>query len=172
MTLSPVTRVALRYLHSKDLELQLRENHLQGLVEGEPTVLYHGTSRSFRAFDLSKSRDDLVVNDYYGVGIFLSPSKRVAEKYANANRNIGFDVEIIDDLKRTNPNAGGFLQRLVAVGNDAWEEYFDMLREQGHEYPGTALDEYLGFDANSLGDLAGYVIGSKVKTLGHDDGPS
>lgn len=170
--LSTATRVALRYLYSKDMETMLRgEPRLQGLVAGEPTLLYHGTTRNFRAFDLTKSRDDLV-NSYYGSGIFLSPSKRVAEKYAEANRNIGFDAEIVDDLKRVNPLAGGFLQRLVAIGNDAWEEYFDMLREQGHEYPGNAMEEYLGMDPNSLGDIAGYVIGSQIKPLGGDDGPS
>lgn len=167
-----ITRLALCYLHAKDTGALLRgEPRLQGLVAGEPTMLYHGTTRSFRAFDLTKSRDDLV-NSYYGSGIFLSPSKRVAEKYAEANRNIGFDPEIIDDLKRVNPTAGEFLGQLVAKGTDAWDDYFDMLREQGHEYPGNALEEYLGMDPNSLGDIAGYVLGSKVKPLGGDDGPS
>ena len=167
-----ITRVALRYLHSKDMGTMLRgEPRLQELVAGQPVLLYHGTTRNFRAFDLTKSRDDLV-DGYYGSGIFLSPSKRVAEKYAEANRNIGFDPEIIDDLKRLNPLAGEFLGQLVAKGNDAWDDYFDMLREQGHEYPGNALEEYLGMDPNRLGDIAGYVLGSKVKALGGDDGPS
>lgn len=169
-----VARVALRFLYSKTPDQMLLRGGwttLQALVAGEPTTLYHGTTRSFRTFDLAKSRTDLV-NDYYGVGIFFSPSKRVAEKYADANRNIGFDPDIIDELKQKNPAAGGFLQRLVELGHDAWDEYFDMLREQGHEYPGNALEEHLDMDPNTLGDIAGYVIGSKIKPLSGGDGPS
>lgn len=67
----------------------LSEYNLKGLRTGQPVTLYHGTTRLFRTFDMNQSRDELV-DSYYGKGIFLSPSKRVAALYANANRNIGF----------------------------------------------------------------------------------
>jgi hypothetical protein len=137
-------------------------------VAGEVTLLYHGTTRSFQKFELAHSREELV-NNYYGVGIFLTPSKRVAEKYAQANRNIGLDPAIITDLKRINPKAGGFLQALVSQGDDAWMSYALMLREQGLEP--SDLDEYLGVDSNNIGNIAAYVLGSHVKALGSDSGP-
>jgi hypothetical protein len=91
-------KIASRYLLSRNLDREIQQHRLEGLLSGEPTVLYHGTTRSFRAFDMSKSRGELV-DKFYGAGIFLTPSKRVAEKYANANRNIGFDPEIIGGVR-------------------------------------------------------------------------
>lgn len=79
----------------------------------------------------SKSRDELV-NDFYGRGIFLTPKKHVAVDYAHANRNIGFEPSIIDDLQTRNPGAGRFMRLLYEKGNAAWAEYspeaFDMPR--------------------------------------------
>ena len=163
-------KIASRYLLSRNLDREIQQHRLEGLLSGEPTVLYHGTTRSFRAFDMSKSRGELV-DKFYGAGIFLTPSKRVAEKYANANRNIGFDPEIIDDLRQKNAMSGEFLARLVEIGDDAWEEAFDKIRSEGVEYLGPELESRLGVDPNSLGDLAGYIVGSKVKSSGGGDGP-
>lgn len=166
---------------SYDYRLAKREPHLDywkldGMLEGRPVKLYHGTTKLFRRFDMSLSRDELV-NNYYGKGIFFTPSKRVAEDYAEANRNIGFDPSIIDDLKRKNPNAGKFLQSLVEQGHDAWES---IMREAGawtdDPPPGkgnvdlVAFDEWVGVkDANDIDTIAAYVLGSKVKPLGSDD---
>jgi len=121
---------------------------------------------------MSLSRDELV-NRFYGRGIFLTPSKRVAAHYADANRNIGFNPSIIDDLKRKNPNAGRFLESLYKHGKDAWEKF---LREEGFwrddPPPGegavdfTGFQKHLGVDPNTLGDIAGYIIGSATKPLG------
>ena len=139
-------------------------------------TLYHGTTRLFRSFDLQQSREELV-NNYYGKGIFLTPSKRVAEQYAEANRNVGFSPSIIADMKRKNANAGKFLQSLVDHGKDAWylvaqEEGF--WREDPEPGQGTfdseGLEKYLGADPNTLSDIAGYIVGSKVTPLGTDDG--
>ena len=104
-------------------ELDLDAYGISGLLTGQDTTLYHGTTRSFRRFDVGKSRDALV-NKFYGPGIFLTPSRRVAEKYAEANRNIGFDSSIIDDLKRSNPHAGKFLQALYDHGKEGWERFW------------------------------------------------
>ena len=64
-------RVASRYTASFD---ELAYYGLDGMLEGKPTTLYHGTTAWFRKFDLSKSRDELV-NQFYGSGIFLTPKK-------------------------------------------------------------------------------------------------
>lgn len=156
--------------------LNLADWGLEGLTQGQSVTLYHGTTRSFRTFDMSKSRGKLV-NKFYGAGIFFAPVKRVAEAYALANRNIGFDPSIIEELRRKNPNAGAFLQALVDHGADGWESYW---KEHGFwrddPPPGegtvdmTGFQEHLkGVDPNTLGDIAGYVIGSATKPLGSDD---
>lgn len=167
--------IIARYLSAKTLRLQ--DYGLEGLVEGKPTTLYHGTTRNFRKFDLSKSREDLV-NQYYGAGIFLTPSKRVAEAYADANRNIGFPPEIIEDLKRKNPNAGSFLQTLFDHGREGWEIYWkengfwrdDPLPGQGAVDLEGFEDHLGGIDSNDIGDLSDYIIGTKGKPKG-DEGP-
>lgn len=150
----------------------LAEYHLEGLRTGQPVTLYHGTTRLFRAFDMNRSRGELN-EGYYGNGIFLTPSKRVAEMYANANRNIGFPPSIIDDLKRRNAPAGKFLQTLFDHGQDGWEIAW---KEAGfwnaNPKPGEAqvdwagYNEYIGVDGNTLQDIADYIIGSKSKPLG------
>lgn len=135
---------------------------LDGLVRGESIVAYHGTTRSFKRFDPSKSRGELV-NKFYGAGIFLTPSKRVAEKYAEANRNIGFEPSIIDDLRGKNPAAAAFLKQLHERGSDVWDDYTRESLGLGPE------DSYMdamqklcgGIDPNTLMDLSGWIIGSK-----------
>ena len=147
-----VQRVASRYI-AASRGFVLSDWGLEGLATGQPVTLYHGTTRWFRKFDLSKSRTDLV-NKFYGRGIFLTPSKRVADNYAEANRNIGFDPSVISDVKRRNAEAGFFLQLLVTKGDAAWE------------IPGIAdFEERTGIDPNTLSDIAGYTLGSKVKPL-------
>jgi len=155
--------------------LDLSDYNLEGLIERKPVTLYHGTTKLFRSFDMSLSRDELV-NRFYGRGIFLTPSKRVAAHYADANRNIGFDRSLIQNLKRKNGPAGAFLEALYLHGQDGWEKF---MREEGffNENPppgeGTmdlvGFKKYLGMDPNTLGDIAGYIIGSKTKPLGSDD---
>ena len=156
--------------------LNLQDHGLEGLKEGRPVTLYHGTTRLFRSFDMAQSREELV-NNYYGKGIFLTPSKRVAAQYADANRNVGFDSSLIAALKRKNPNAGNFLQALYEHGRDGWETYWQehgFLREDPPPGEGqldmAAFEKHLGgVDANDLGDIAGYILGSKTKPLGADD---
>jgi hypothetical protein len=161
------------------VEMSLSDYGLEGLTEGKSVTLYHGTTKLFKTFSLDRSHAELVEN-FYGSGIFLTPSKRVAEKYANANRNIGFDPSLISDLKRKNANAGAFLESLYKLGVDAWEEYpksVGLWRENPAPREGAldvvGLEKHLkGVDPNSLGDIAGYIIGSKIKPLGSDGGLS
>lgn len=154
--------------------IELSHYGLEGMPEGKPTTLYHGSTKLFRRFDINTSRDELV-NKFYGRGIFLSPYKWVAERYADANRNIGFDPSIIDDLKRKNPRAGWFLNLLYKGGDDVW---LDAIKEAGFwkDDPGpgeAAVDHvgfqnYLGVDPNDLTPIAQYTVGSAVKPLGDD----
>lgn len=135
------------------IEFELDWYGLEGLAEGRTVTLYHGTTRSFNRFNLTQSRDELV-NDFYGGGIFLTPSKEVAWKYANANRNMGLDPSVIDELKRVNPFAGAFLESLYRLGFEGAWETVDF----------ESLDEDMeGIDPNTLGDIAGYIEGSKYR---------
>jgi hypothetical protein len=165
-----------RLAKDADPDAFLELNNLSGLKTGKPVTLYHGTTRLFRTFDLGQSRDELV-NNYYGKGIFLTPSKRVAAEYANANRNIGFDPSIIDTLKRRNPKAGRFLEILYENGMDGWDvafKEFGFWTEnpeggQGRvDLPG--FEQYVGVkDVNDIQEIADYIIGSASKPLGSGD---
>jgi hypothetical protein len=156
--------------------LNLSHYGLEGLPKGEPTVLYHGTTKLFRRFDMTMSRDELV-DRFYGKGIFLTPSKRVAGQYADANRNIGFDRSLISDLKRKNPKAGWFMELVYKLGSDAWEL---AAKEAGFwndsPAPGKGAFDLVGFteflgvpDPNAISSVAVYILGAKDKPLGSDD---
>jgi len=162
-------RVAQRFAAIKRVP-SLTDFGLEGLDTGAPVTLYHGTSATFSEFDIAKSRDELV-NKFYGRGIFLTPSKSVAWKYAHANRNMGLPVSVIEDLTRVNRNAGAFLRALYEHGQDAWEPYWQahgFWREnpapgEGH-LDSEGFDRHLGgVDANTLMDIAEHIIGSSKK---------
>lgn len=171
------TRVADRFA-DQEPPSELRKlgvAQLAGMYSGTPVTLYHGSTRLFRKFDMNRSRDELV-DRYYGKGIFLTPSKMVASAYADANRNIGFDPSVIDDLGRKNPNASKFLRAIYEHGVDGWEKAW---RDNGFwrddPPPGEGHVDMEGFqkflggvDPNTLGDIAGYIHGSATKPLGSD----
>ena len=143
---------------------------LDGLAKGESVTLYHGTTRSFTSFDMGQSRIELV-DKFYGAGIFLTPSKQIAEQYANANRNIGLEPSIIGHLKTKNRQAGEFMEMLYKHGKDAWDTLIEEVRavkpkEAADDLTGT-LSKYLGVsDPNTIDDVCGYIVGSKVIPLG------
>ncbi len=154
-------RIVSRHLQAKGLDL--KHWGLEGIVHGQPVTLYHGTTRLFHKFDPSLVREELV-NKYYGSGIFLTPSKRVAESYASANRNMGLPPSIIEDLKRKNANAGAFMQMLYTRGNDAWD---DLTPEKLGVTPGEgfleAVQKYSGgVDPNTIADVCRFIEGSKL----------
>jgi len=161
--------VAARFL-AQARDLNLAEWGLDGLTKGQRVTLYHGTTRSFRAFDMQKSRTELV-NRFYGAGIFLTPSKRVASDYADANRNIGFDSSLLDDLKRKNPKAAAFMRQLYERGNDAWDLWTPETLGVQREQFGDAMTRLAGgVDPNTLADVCRFVIGSKLTEEPRDDG--
>lgn len=147
---------------------------LEGLTNGTPVTLYHGTTRTFRTFDPATVRDELV-NKFYGRGIFLTPAKRVAVQYAEANRNIGFPPSIINDLSRRNQLAGKLMQAIYVNGPDGWETF---LKENGFwttddpkfpngRFNGPSFDASVlgGIDPNDVQEVTDYIIGSASKPL-------
>lgn len=166
-------RVLARYFKARGLDLE--QWGLSGMMKGQSVTLYHGTTRLFRRFDLSHVKEELV-NEYYGAGIFLTPSKRVAVDYAGANRNMGFPPSIISDLKRKNPKAGDFLEALYKEGVDAWDKGYSPAgiglspeQIQQGEYADALVRYVGGVDPNDVQDIAAYIIGSKTKPLGGDE---
>ena len=168
-------RVAARFAASKKIP-SLRELGLEGLDTGSPVTLYHGTSAIFSEFSIAKSRDELV-NKFYGRGIFLTPSKKVAWQYAYANRNMGLPVSVIDDLTVVNRNAGAFFRALYEKGPDAWEPYW---KAHGfwHDDPApgegkldsVGFDRHLGgVDANTLMDIAEHIEGTAYRNQAPPD---
>lgn len=151
-------------------ELNLSSWDLEGLALGLPTTLYHGTTRSFKKFNIGMSRDELV-DKYYGAGIFLTPSKRVAESYANSNRNIGVDPSIISELKSKNRKAGDFMELMYKVGNDIWDMYSREALGLGpdDDYVEAITKVTGGVDPNLIADLCGWIIGSKKTPVGSND---
>lgn len=150
----------------KESNSQLGYFGLDEFVKGSPIVLYHGTTASFSSFDASKSRKDLV-DKYTGTGIFLTPSKKVAWKYATASRNKGLPVEVIDDVKKVNPHAGEFLETLYKHGQPGWEMFWKekgFLRDAPKDGEGLldaeAFQSYLNADPNSLMDVATFIEGT------------
>ena len=161
-------RVAARYAKR---ELNLAQHGLEGLVEGRTSKLYHGTTAMFRSFDMARSRGELV-DSYYGKGIFLTPRKRVAEEYAEANRNMGFPDSILEDLSSKNKGAGALLKAMYDHGHekgwDLWAQDSGIIQEDG-SWDNDILEKVLqGIDGNDLTDIAEYVIGANFKP--HDEG--
>lgn len=152
-------------------DINLSHYGLEGLVEGRPTVLYHGTTASFSAFDPRKNRGELV-EAYYGKGIFLTPSRRVAERYAEANRNIGLDPSVITDLSRHNRRAGSMLRALYRHGAyDAWDIYAKrhrLLSKDGTADFG-AIQRHLRLDPNLLMDVSRWIVGTKTPVAVEED---
>lgn len=161
--------VAARFL-ALARDFNLAEWGLDGLTKGQRVTLYHGTTRTFHAFDMQKSRTELV-NRYYGAGIFLTPSARVASDYADANRNIGFDTSLIDDLKQKNPKAAAFMRTLYERGDAAWDLWSPETLGVSREEFGDAMEKLAGgVDPNTLADVCRFVIGSKITEEPRDDG--
>jgi len=158
-------KLALLYLNAA---FSLKQEGLSGIETGDPVILYHGTTKTFKRFDLNRSREDFV-KDYYGKGIFLTPSKKVAWQYAQAPRNTGFDVSIIKDIKKINPNIGWGIELIYKHGFEkGWEVIQEVLEEKMETYPTyEIIDKYFGLnDTEILTEIAEHIIGSNVKPTG------
>lgn len=167
MALSP-TRVARKHI-ARD-ECHPEYYGLDGMLRGEPVTVYHGTTASFRQFSTSHVRKELV-NKFYGGGLFFTPSERVARQYADANRNIGFPMSLVDDLRSKNRKAGDFLQGLYERGRSVWGDYTRESLELGpdDDYGDAVQVAAGGVDPNTLRDISEWIIGAKEGPT-RDDG--
>lgn len=142
---------------------ELASYGLDKLIRGAPTLLYHGTNRTFTRFNLDYVRHELIDKFYNAPGIFLTPRKPVAATYAWAARNASLPKTIVQDLIRANPDAGDILHRLVVQGGDAWDGLFQdaAARFPDVSPPYAALERMSGgVDPNTLMDIAGHIEGS------------
>lgn len=154
------TLFALREL--AESQMTDAQSLVQAFRSGKSVSLYHGTTRLFRKFSLSYSRDDLV-DKFYGRGIFLTPDRHAAERYAHANRNMGFPASIVTDLRRKNKAAGDLLAFQMKFG---FEGGWDKWMEANKVHTAEEIDAKFGdLDANLIDDIAPYVLGSKVKPV-------
>lgn len=131
------------------------ENILIDIIKGDPCVLYHGTTHHIDTFDIKKSRTELN-SSYYGDGIFLTPDINIAWKYAYANRNVGFEVELIEELKNYNRELGVLLEDFYKHGNDVWN--FKKYKNED----GTFKD--FDVDPNNIADIAEWIPNSKLRS--------
>lgn len=149
-----------QHLIEKPIDDINRYDSLINLLDNKSAIVYHGTTSYFKKFDMSKNRSDLN-SKFYGDGLFFTPDKKVGWQYAYASRNMGISVDVISNLKSKNKNAGDFLYDLYKYGDDAWvlPKYLD---KDGR----TKLEDLIkGIDRNELGDVAQWIIGSKIKPI-------
>lgn len=138
--------------------LNLQE--LKDLIGGLTVTLFHGTTAEFTKFDLSYAREDLV-DQFYGRGIFLTPSRSVASRYARANRNYGLPKSLLTDLP---PKVRPLMLAFYEHGRDGWNLYTE---STGLDF--SDIKEAIGVDPNDIADIAGYIEGSKYELFGSDD---
>ena len=148
----------------KDL---LRYWGLEGLTSGTPVTLYHGTTaQKFSAFSLDKNRDALVTK-FFGRGLFFTPDKSVAWKYAYAARNMSqLPRSIIDELRARNPSAAEFMRIMHEQGydGDTWLNFYtahNLLSANGQIDKQKETELFGGLDPQTIADVAEYIEGAK-----------
>lgn len=137
------------------------------IIKGKPSILFHGTTATFKKFDIRYSRKELV-NPYYGVGIFLTPDYDVADRYAHAARNSLLPKSVISDFSKVNPVGGRLMALLYNKGH---RRGFDEFIDEYLDDDGSIFDEKMtralkGVDPNDISDVSEYIEGSKNKPLG------
>jgi hypothetical protein len=94
---------------------------LDRILRGEDSYAYHGTNRDFNKFDMSFLRQ-WRADEFLGNGIFLTPDKNIAEKYADANANSELPITLLDDAKKIDKDLAEFMQNLYYKGNSTWSD--------------------------------------------------
>lgn len=148
----------LKVLDSIDVWGEVR-SALENIISGDDCFLYHGTNRDFDKFDISKVRD-WRANKFYGDGIFLTPDKDVAYKYANANANEELPISILDDAKKVDRRLYDFMYSLYYKGNSTWQmEKFKWIHD----------DWKFKVDPNDVADIVNHIPGSQSEKDYNDD---
>lgn len=132
-------------------------NKVKKILESQERLLYHGTNKDFDSFDIEKEYRSR--NEKLGAGkaIYLSPSKEVAKKYAEANANASFNKVIIQELKEKNELAAELLELIYIQG---YEKGWDVFLEK-YGYAGVDKMEEEGYNPNDVSTLAPYIRGTK-----------
>lgn len=129
-----------------------REAYLN-ILAGKPVLLYHGTNRDFKKFDIKKARTPRN-NKFWGDGIFFTVLDKIAFKYAYASANYSLDYELIERAKKVNKELYKFMDDLYKNGNVAWQNIRDTkIHEKG---------EIKGVDLNEISDIVHLMPDAKV----------
>jgi hypothetical protein len=122
-------------------------------AQGKP--VYHGTTRVFTNFDISKT--NAIRAKEFGTptrGISLSSSQEIADRYAGAAQNKLLPIDAIKILKEKYPEIGRIAEKLYKYGDssvnaDEWIQ-------------GGKIGDKLGVDINIAYDVASAIPGSKI----------
>ena len=107
---------------------------------GEPIVVYHGTTEDFSVFDKTKGRPNMDIQ-----GMFFSPSKEEAEGYGS---NVG---SFFLNIKNPADFATGFATLQEFKGqNNAGVKAREYLIEQGYDGVNNDGEEYIAFNPNQI----------------------
>jgi hypothetical protein len=94
---------------------------LERILNGQDSYAFHGSNRDFDNFDMSFLRE-WRAEMFLGKGIFLTPSREIAQEYSDANANSDLPLKILDDAKKIDSELGDFMSSLYYKGNSSWEE--------------------------------------------------
>jgi len=120
-----------------------------------PTTLYHGTQRRFLDFSVIASNSSR--NSYLGAGdaIYFTPSREVAQKYANAPMATLLPSMVVGELRLKSPILGDLLGAIIVRGyENGWAYWQNNLKENERDIHNYLSEK--GIDINDVGDLRSY----------------
>lgn len=94
---------------------------LDRILDGKDSYAFHGTNRDFNNFDISFLRQ-WRADMFLGKGVFLTPEKYIAEKYADANANGDLPITLLEDAKKIDKDLAEFMHDLYYKGNSTWDD--------------------------------------------------
>jgi len=96
------------------------KGNIKRILDGGDSFGYHGTNKNFDQFNISYLRE-WRADQFLGKGIFLTPDKDIAIKYANANANNELPITLLSDAKKVNKQLFDFMNSLYYKGNLTWD---------------------------------------------------
>ena len=150
---------------------------LKLILNGEQSYAFHGTNREFDKFEPSQVRK-WRADKFLGEGIFLTPNKDIAIKYANANANVELPITLLDDAKKIDKELYDFMYSLYYKGNIAWQlpEFEKFVSSTYDKEKQTFIyNNKFNVDCNDIAEIVNLIPGSKSyddynKDSKNDDG--
>ena len=133
--------------HSKNW---VSNDSLERILNGQDSYAFHGSNRDFDKFDMSFLRE-WRAEMFLGKGIFLTPSREVAEKYADANANGDLPITILKDAEKIDKKLAKFMSDLYYKGNITWEDSTKFIQDEWN-FP---------IDPNDVCNLVNLIPGSQ-----------